>query len=97
MAVLNHVYDDSPTDWFDPALVFEVAAAAPPAAKAQKPRGADPSLHLETGDILTRDEMREIFGTRLRKLGQMSRSLTRPDVDFWDIDPELPSALRASA
>lgn len=97
VAVLNHVYDDSPTDWFDPALVFETAAAAQPSAKAPKTRGTEPSLDLETGDILTRDDMREIFGPRLRKLGQMSRTVTRPDVDFWDIDPDLPSAVRASA
>ncbi|WP_296419934.1 hypothetical protein [Pseudooctadecabacter sp.] len=96
VAVLNHVYEDCPTGWFDPVAVFGPAALSRSEQNAPAVRDM-PELALQTGDILTDADLRDIFGTRVRKLQRLARTAVRPDVDFWDIDPDGASAHRASA
>jgi len=93
VAVLAHVFDDTPYNWFDPRVIFKsLTPQVPPAAPND-----DSTLQLETGDILTREDLQQIFGARVQKLQRVARHIARPDVDFWDIDPDGSTNLRASA
>ncbi|SLN16409.1 hypothetical protein [Pseudooctadecabacter jejudonensis] len=95
VALLNHVFEGAAIDWFNPDVAFQRNFKAPPARPAPK-TGLCGKIELATGDILTHEDVDDIFGGRIRKVQRLAKRIPPADLDFWDIDPDLEVTPRAA-
>lgn len=89
VALLNHVYDDQPTAWFDPAALF--------LSKPKPVQKTATAIELGAGDVITSTDLRGIFGKQPRGVNRLARRFAVDDSDFLDIDVEGTSAIRTTA